>query len=507
MKPLGFDSVSLAAVVDEMQTLVGGRIQKIVQTGELSFGFEIYERGVHWLTISVDPQWCRAHLSTRKPQAIKPAPELCTALRRELVDGWIEGVRQVEMDRILEIGVASPGGDKLLIAELMGRHANLIVTELPTRRTTFAAVTLGAKQSTRPILLGRQYEPPPGERATEPTSPAFRRVAEHLPDAAERVSKRAWAPHFHPEIGAYPLPFPEGISRSSISLALEQWFADREASAGFVQAQRSLAGELRRVAKARRKALAELDRAAEEAADAPKRQQDAELILAYQHQLDPGATELRAPGYDGVERVIPLDPKLSPLENAERLFKKAKKAKTGGEERGQREAQINEELSILDKLLADIDESESQDDIQAIRQEADRRGWLHRHVVAEKKEDRPYEGHSIREVTSPGGYTVLYGTSATANDYLTQRVAKPNDWWLHVRGASGSHVVLKAGKTPERVPKEDLLFAAKIAMKNSAMKHGSYVPVDYVLRKHVRKPRKAPPGAVLVTREKTLFID
>lgn len=79
---------------------------------------------------------------------------------------------------------------------------------------------------------------------------------------------------------------------------------------------------------------------------------------------------------------------------------------------------------------------------------------------------------------SPGGFRVLYGTNATSNDYLTTRFAKPNDWWLHVRGAASAHVVLVAGKTPDRVPLADLMFAAEVAVHNSPSKHSSYVAVD-----------------------------
>jgi predicted ribosome quality control (RQC) complex YloA/Tae2 family protein len=123
------------------------------------------------------------------------------------------------------------------------------------------------------------------------------------------------------------------------------------------------------------------------------------------------------------------------------------------------------------------------------------------------KEDRPYEGHRVRELLGPGGFTILYGETAEANDYLTLRVAKPNDYWLHLRGGVSAHVVIQTGNHPEKVQKEVLLFAAKVVVQHSPSKHAGYVPVDYTLKKHVRKPRGAPKGTALYTHEKTLHIE
>ena len=102
---------------------------------------------------------------------------------------------------------------------------------------------------------------------------------------------------------------------------------------------------------------------------------------------------------------------------------------------------------------------------------------------------------------------VLYGENSEANDYLTLRVAKPNDWWLHVRGNVSAHVVVVTRNEPEKVSREALLFAAKVAVQHSTLKHSGYVPVDYTLKKYVRKPRGAAKGAALYTHEKTLHID
>jgi predicted ribosome quality control (RQC) complex YloA/Tae2 family protein len=110
-------------------------------------------------------------------------------------------------------------------------------------------------------------------------------------------------------------------------------------------------------------------------------------------------------------------------------------------------------------------------------------------------------------VVSPAGWKVFYGENATSNDYLTTKVAKPNDYWLHVRGVTSAHVVLQTHNQPERVQREDLMFAAKLAVSKSLSKHSSYVSVDYTLKKHVRKPKKSPPGFVTYSQEKVLHVE
>jgi len=97
------------------------------------------------------------------------------------------------------------------------------------------------------------------------------------------------------------------------------------------------------------------------------------------------------------------------------------------------------------------------------------------------------------------------GETAEANDYLTTRVAGANDVWLHARGVKGAHVVIRMTRG-KNAPPGTLREAARIAADNSDAKHSSYVPVDWTLRKFVRKPRKSAPGLVTYTHEKTIHV-
>ncbi|HJU89640.1 MAG TPA: NFACT RNA binding domain-containing protein [Gemmatimonadaceae bacterium] len=106
---------------------------------------------------------------------------------------------------------------------------------------------------------------------------------------------------------------------------------------------------------------------------------------------------------------------------------------------------------------------------------------------------------------SSGGIEILVGRGATSNDTLTFKVASPSDVWLHVRGASGAHVVLRWVKD-ETPPARDLEEAAILAAWHSKARGSAVVPVDWTRKKYVRRPRGGQPGVALVTQSATMMV-
>jgi len=522
-----FDSLCLAAVVDECQRLVGGRVQRVVQWDAATVGIAVYHGREDWLLLSCDARYARAHLMTRRLDSPKEPPPFCMALRKWLTDSRLDFIRQRGLDRVLDIGFSTSTGDVQLVVEIMGKHSNMVVVDA-SRKVLAAAKVVGAGKSKRPIVPGRAYEPPPFDpkpsllgasegddlSAYDGASPFLRSlVAAGLPlsTAQSAVRERAWRPVYSDGVGAYPLPLDAlgvpTVPRDSISQAIEQHFNKLIEADGETVAKTSLLAQLRRVLDARTRALAEVEEALDAATRARSMQEKAELILAYQHQVKSGDRELRTTGYDGSEVVIALNPEKTAVENAQQLFDKAKKAKEGAALVREQKSRLDRDASELRAILARLETAMGLDSILALRAEADRHRWLHHQTVARTKEERPYEGHAVRELVSPGGWKVLYGENATSNDYLTTKVARPNDLWFHVRGVTSAHVVLLTQNQPNRVQREDVVFAAKVAVSKSASKHSSYVAVDYTLKKHVRKVKKSAPGFVTYSQEKTLHVE
>lgn len=516
-----FDSLTLRAVAHELGALEGARVQRIVQPDEWTVLVELYAGRDSTLLLSCHPVFARAHLVAKRKGGVGNPPAFCEALRARLASARLTSVRQVGFDRILELRFEGPAGEARLIAELMGKHANLILVDARNHIVS-AAKWVNPSKSVRPITPGRLYEPPPfppkpslltardGDdlASFEGASPFLLKLIEQQ---GLDVLRRPFSPVYSPGSGAYPVSVaPLGLNEQpmpSIGAALEKHFAQAERQAAIDQLRQSLVAQLRRVQLARETALSDLRQAADAAAQARSQQMKAELILAYGGSLPPGAKVLEAVDYEGNPVSIKLNADLDFKQNAERLFDKARRAKRGADlVRGQIERMERDWVDVTAHLHK-VETEETLEGLRDLADQAQRRRWTHQQVHSETPEKRPYEGHRVRELIGPGGVTVLYGETAEANDYLTLRVAKPDDWWLHVRGSTSAHVVIVTNKRPEKIGREALEFAAKVAVQHSASKHSGFVPVDYTLKKYVRRPRGAKVGTVFYTHEKTLHVE
>lgn len=118
-----------------------------------------------------------------------------------------------------------------------------------------------------------------------------------------------------------------------------------------------------------------------------------------------------------------------------------------------------------------------------------------------------WQGRSVaRRFVSPDGWTVLVGRTAADNDVLTFKLGSPRDFWLHVSGDSGSHVVIRNPEGAARPPRDTVRFAAGLAAGYSRARHGGQVAVHLASCGDVRKPRGLPPGKVTVARSTTVRV-
>jgi predicted ribosome quality control (RQC) complex YloA/Tae2 family protein len=562
-KPIPFDSLNLYAVLQERDFFAGARIQDIRQPEALTIVLHLYaQRAEHRLLISADAQFARMHtISAKLPNAPTPPPFL-QSLRKHLEGGIVRSMTMLGFDRIVQAEVQTREGVYRLMIELMGKHSNIILVE-PTGLVRSAIKWVSPRQSeARPIRAGEPYRLPPtrveglrnqlalsdddwraliaqmGEprdwqahieglsRFTADELEAVYRAGgvDGVVAWARRLREGAWQPvlirdpQTHRALGAYPLPslrFPDSgqHARTSVSLAWEQAFGERIQGARADALRQSLLPSLRRALQARERALADLQRALHESQDADRWQLYGELILAFGHDLPAGATTLHAPDYtqpDAPEVAISIDSTKTLAENAERYFHKARRARESRAELHARRERLADEANALRYALFQAEQAADPDALQQLHADAKAHGWLRETTTlspAKRAEKDPFDGHKIRTHLSPDGYQVLVGENAAANDFLLTRIAKPNDWWLHVRTGTGAHVIIRTENQPHRVPRSTLEFAARLAAQHSADKHARVVEVDYTLRKYVRKPKGAPPGFALYTHEKTLRVE
>lgn len=225
------------------------------------------------------------------------------------------------------------------------------------------------------------------------------------------------------------------------------------------------------------------------------------IVMANLAAIQRGVKSVELPDWEGEMRTIPLNEKLSGVENAEHYFKRAR----GSREQSFRAAKGVEgtriEIAHIENLLQRVEAATTVAELETITKENIRLFMS----KGETKEEGTAE--RFRRFQVPGGLDVYAGKNAANNDELTVRFARPNDYWFHARGSSGSHVVLRWGDPKTKPPKEAILAAASIAAYYSGARNAKMVPVAYTLKKYVRKPRGSHPGSVTMEREMVVMAE
>jgi hypothetical protein len=277
----------------------------------------------------------------------------------------------------------------------------------------------------------------------------------------------------------------------------------------------------------RRAAAAEQD--VRNAAEMRGDRRRAEILLANFGKIQRGASRVGLPDpFADSPRAtveIELDPSLSPDENAARLFQRAKKGERGERLASDRLTVTRHRLSELSGLRRDALLMHPKEALLRLARfhgeakiESSARGdmrvtHLGRQAVAAPRAGRPGRGtpgahKSLRPRTyvTNDGWEVWVGRSNTDNDLITHRLSNPHDFWFHVVGAPGSHVILRRPTRNSKPRPTTLVEAAQIAAFFSKARKQTRVPVIYTERKFVSKPRRGKPGQALCTRERELIV-
>ncbi|WP_438433592.1 Rqc2 family fibronectin-binding protein [Gorillibacterium sp. sgz500922] len=288
---------------------------------------------------------------------------------------------------------------------------------------------------------------------------------------------------------------------SSVSACLDRFYSEKAERDTVKQRTSDLSRLLTNEKHKNEKKLDKLEETLEEAKEADQLRVTGELLTSALHLIRKGDSRVEVVNYYDPEQkplVIALDPLLTPSENSQRYFKKYAKAKNSLAVVEEQLRLTREEIVYLDNLLAQLSVA-SLADIEEIREELIEQGYLRdrRKAVKKKKKDRP----ALSCYTSSEGVPIYVGKNNLQNEYLTNRLAKPGDTWLHTKDIPGSHVVIRSDSFGE----DTLLEAAQLAAYFSQARGSSSVPVDYTLIRHVRKPNGSKPGFVIYDRQKTLF--
>ena len=569
---MAFDGITIAALQKELSgALTGGRISKIAQpeADELLLTIK-NEKKQYRLLMSASASLPLLYLTESNKPSPMTAPGFCMLLRKHLNGGKIISITQPSLERVLrfEIEHLNELGDpcrKFLIAELMGKHSNLIfcreddlildsikhvssmvssVREVLPGRTYFIPATqekldplksspeeMTAIISAKPLPLGKAlytsltgFSPVMAEELCHRCGLEAGRAAEALTETDRtvlghqlmRLLEDIRAGHFSPRIwyqnGApaefSPLPLTiyetlEARSFDSISFLLESYYASKNV----ITRIRQKSSDLRRIVQtALERSRKKYDLQIRQLRDTEKRDKYkiyGELLHTYGYQLEEGARALETVNYYTGEPVtVPLDSALTPQENAKRYFDKYGKLKRTFEAVTGQLKETESEIRHLESVSTALDIALSEEDLVQIKEELMESGYIRRRRSGDKKPritSRPF--HYL----SSDGFHIYVGKNNFQNDELTFKFASGNDWWFHAKGTAGSHVILKSEgrEIPDRAFEE----AGRLAAYYSKNRGNEKAEIDYVEKKHVKKPGGAKPGFVVYYTNYSLVID
>ncbi|GAB6929732.1 NFACT RNA binding domain-containing protein [Paenibacillus sp. JCM 10914] len=562
---MALDGIVTRAIVHELQSCKGARINKIYQPGDRDIVLHIRtQQGNAKLLLSANPTYPRVHLTQETFVNPAEAPMFCMILRKHCESGIIEDIQQVGMERMIQLTIRQRDelGDissKKIIIELMGRHSNIILLD-PEAGTILDGINhvTPAISSYRVVMPGFQYTEPPEQHKLNPletTQETFREaclLSEESgvswlvsafsglsPLIAQEIVHRAQAVHneekdcgslwtafdsimamvrqhrYEPVSGlnskgksvfsVIPLTMVEEETRSyeTVSQCMEDYYGDKAQRDAVKQKVSDLLRFLQNERAKNIKKLDKLHEDLEEAGDADRYRISGELLFASLHMIQKGDKEAKLINfYDEEQAEVAIS--LDPLLTPSDNAQRYFKKYN----------KYKNSLTIINEQLIKTREEiqylesllqqlahASLNDIDEIRDELIQQGYL-RDRSRKVKKKKKNDKPTLHVYTSSEGIELYVGKNNLQNEYVTNRLAASNDTWLHTKDIPGSHVVIRSNEYGDSTLQE----AAQLAAYYSQAKESSSVPVDYTLIRHVRKPNGAKPGFVIYDNQKTLFV-
>lgn len=285
---------------------------------------------------------------------------------------------------------------------------------------------------------------------------------------------------------------------------LDSFYFERENAARIHKASSDITKLLSNLTTRARRRMAIRQKELQQSRDREDLRIKGELIKANLYAITPGSAVARVQNYydENLSLIeIPLDPALSPHQNAAKYFKDYKRSCGAVQSLGALIENDAQEIEYLESVSESLSRCKTLADLAEIREELSLAGYVKQPT---KKQPRKKAQPQLGEYTSVEGYRILVGKNNLQNDYITCTLANKGDMWFHTKNIHGSHVVVFSGGN--ELSDETIRFAARLAAKNSKAATSSNVPVDYTPIKYVKKPNGAKAGMVIYTTNKTIFV-
>ena len=538
---MAYDGIVVAATVSELKRkLLGGSIVKVAQPekDELLFTVKVNRSPVR-LLLSANasvPMVCIRESGELSPVE---APAFCMSLRKHIGGGRIleitqaPGLERIIIFRIEHMDEMGDRNEKLLIAELMGKHSNIILTRADGTIIDSIRHVSAMTSSLREVLPGRTWFLPEtkhsgfgrvmdceiAERAGVDPGIPFPELSEVQKEKLEcekaKIRELVCKEQFRPciiyqggkavEFSALPLmTFPEPVFSTefydSISEVVWTFYEKKEIQNRI----RAKSEDIRQILKSLTERISrKLDIQEKQFADTQDREKNriyGELLNVYGYGLKDGEKVLRCENfYDDYKEIeIPLDEHRTAQENAVKYFNKYQKLKRTAKALEEQIRENREHLYRLDLIKNNLCFCENEADVREIRDELEEAGFIRKNTVRAGKIRKEEKRSAPMHFVSSDGLDIFAGRNNLQNEELDFKIAGPDDWWFHAKKIPGSHVIVKTGKA--ELPDRTCLEAASLAAffsKAGREDDRSLVEVDYVRRKELKKVPGAPKGYVI----------
>ena len=573
---MAFDAAMLHFVIDEInQKLTGGKVDKIFQPGKEEAVFVIRCGGEeHRLNISAGGNGSYMNLTSIKPENPATPPMFCMMLRKHFSGARFAGAEQLGFERAARLTFDTHDDmgfptQKHVIAELMGRFSNIIITDASDKIIGVLKSVDFTTSEKRQVLTGMRYELPPKQDKADPTAEDLDERAFKAMAAAEDPDRPAEKFIMSRFAGLAPLIAREIVYRAAGKTDATMREAERDLTAQFFKVIRLIRdtegtptvikkngvpaeyafmdirqygqgyekettdsfgklidvyyGERSREDRLHRKAadvfrllsnaetriLKKMDKQRAELSDCDdgeKYKLWGDLITANIWQLERGMKECELDNwYDEEGGKVKI-----PLDK--RLSPQANAQIYYKKYNKSKAARIHltEQLAAAEEELAyvyTVLDALTRADGEKELSEIRAELW-HSGYASKMKNytEKKQTAPSIARYRTTDGHTVLCGRNNVANDYLTTKVAARSDWWFHVKNQPGSHVVLQCFEGERDPSGEAFTEAAEIAAYNSKARGGVMIPLDYIQAGRVKKPAGAKPGFVVYTTNWTAYV-
>lgn len=488
---------TINAIVREIAPALKGRAMgKVFQLGRAVLAVDFRTGDGRYLLLAAEPNQPRLYMSARpvrelEKQSLAPTG-FALALRKHLGGATLQSITKDEGERVVRLTFSARDalGDaytRTLVAQLTGRSANLFLLDEAARIIDALRPSHGAGQE-----IADTYQPP---AQAAPGSPAQA-----------------------PSVKTVPATFTRGAF-ATLSEALDEHYRRLEAERAFQARSAALLARVRQASEKRRKLRRNLERdlAAHGDADAHKRTGD--LLLANIATAERRGATVRLTDYyaeDAPVIELEIDENRTLQEEAAHRFARYTKARRAAQEIAQRLDELQKELDAIEAQRAELGRIIASRDATALadfdRKEAGgnaTRRTPQQAAQPRTKAARKASGNvpGARRYRSSDGYEILVGRAAHDNDYLTFRVARSYDAWLHAADYPGSHVVVRNHTRGTEIPQRTIIEAAQLAAHFSQARKDAKVAVHYTERKFVSKMKGAAHGLVRLSSFRTLLVE